>query len=51
MIFLCPFLHCKALKTAMYKRYINFIIIIIFLESGHDAGVAYFNVIVAINHA
>ena len=49
MIFLCPFLHCKALKTAMYKRYINFIIF--FLESGHDAGVAYFNVIVAINHA
>ena len=50
MIFLCPFLHCKALKTAMYKRYINFIIFF-FLESGHDAGVAYFNVIVAINHA
>ena len=23
MIFLCPFLHCKALRTAMYKRYIN----------------------------
>ena len=20
MIFLCPFLHCKALRTAMYKR-------------------------------
>ena len=30
MIFLCPFLHCKALRTAMYKRYINSIIIIIF---------------------
>ena len=29
MIFLCPFLHCKALRTAMYKRYINSIIIII----------------------
>ena len=28
-IFLCPFLHCKALRTAMYKRYINSIIIII----------------------
>ena len=30
MIFLCPFLHCKALRTAMYKRYINSIIIIKF---------------------
>ena len=29
MIFLCPFLHCKALRTAMYKRYINYTIIII----------------------
>ena len=29
MIFLCPFLHCKALRTAMYKGYINSIIIII----------------------
>ena len=29
MIFLCPFLHCKALRTEMYKRYINSIIIII----------------------
>ena len=29
MIFLCPFLHCKVLRTAMYKRYINSIIIII----------------------
>ena len=28
MIFLCPFLHCKVLRTAMYKRYINSIIII-----------------------
>ena len=27
MILLCPFLHCKALRTAMYKRYINSIII------------------------
>ena len=31
MIFLCPFLHCKALRTAMYKRYINSIIIILLL--------------------
>ena len=31
MIFLCPFLHCKALRTAMYKRYINSIIIIIII--------------------
>ena len=31
VIFLCPFLHCKALRTAMYKRYINSIIIIIIL--------------------
>ena len=23
------FLHCKALRTAMYKRYINFIIILL----------------------
>ena len=29
MIFLCPFLHCKALRTAMYKSEINSIIIII----------------------
>ena len=28
MIFLCRFLHCKALRTAMYKRSINSIIII-----------------------
>ena len=33
MIFLCPFLHCKALRTAMYKRYINSIIIIIIIIS------------------
>ena len=32
MIFLCPFLHCKALRTAMYKRYINSIIIIIIIR-------------------
>ena len=32
MIFLCPFLHCKALRTAMYKRYVNFIIIIIIIK-------------------
>ena len=34
MIFLCPFLHCKALRTAMYKRYINSIIILfcVFLQ-------------------
>ena len=31
MIFLCPFFHCKALRTAMYKRYINSIIIIIII--------------------
>ena len=31
MIFLCPFLHCKALRTAMYKCYINSIIIIIII--------------------
>ena len=31
MMFLCPFLHCKALRTAMYKRYINSIIIIIII--------------------
>ena len=29
MIFLCPFLQCKVLRTAMYKHYINSIIIII----------------------
>ena len=33
MIFFCPFLHCKALRTAMYKRYINSIIIIISSKS------------------
>ena len=31
MIFLCPYLHCKALKTAMYKCYMNSIIIIIIM--------------------
>ena len=31
MVFLCPFLHCKALKTAIYKRYINSIIIVIII--------------------
>ena len=31
VIFLCPFLHCKALRTATYKRYINSIIIIIII--------------------
>ena len=31
MIFLRPFLHCKVLRTAMYKRYINSIIIIIII--------------------
>ena len=30
-IFSCPFLHCKALRIAMYKRYINSIIIIIII--------------------
>ena len=32
MIFLCPFLHCEALITAMYKCYINSIIIIIIIN-------------------
>ena len=32
MIFLCPFLHCKALRTAMYKRYVNSIIITIVIS-------------------
>ena len=32
MIFLCPFVHCKALRTAMYKHYINSIIIIIIIK-------------------
>ena len=31
MIFLCPFLRCKALRTEMYKRYINSTIIIIII--------------------
>ena len=31
MIFLCPFLPCKALRIAMYKRYINSIIVIIII--------------------
>ena len=31
MIFLRPFLHCKVLRTEMYKRYINSIIIIIII--------------------
>ena len=31
MIFLCPYLHCKAPRTAMYKRDINSIIIIIII--------------------
>ena len=31
MSLLCPFLHCKALRTAVYKRYINSIIIIIII--------------------
>ena len=35
MIFLCPFLHCKALRTAMYKRYVNIIIIIIIIMVQH----------------
>ena len=30
-MFLSPFLHCKALRTAMYKCYINSIIIIIII--------------------
>ena len=31
MIFSCPFLPCKALRTAMYKRYISSIISIIII--------------------
>ena len=31
MVFLCPYLHCKAPRTAMYKRDINSIIIIIII--------------------
>ena len=38
MIFLCPFLHCKALRTAMYKRYINSIIIIIIIIITYNLG-------------
>ena len=33
MIILCPFLHCKALRTAMYKPYVNSIIIITIISS------------------
>ena len=51
MIFLCPFLHCKALRTAMYKRYINstiiIIIIIIIIIVWVTAETIYFNVISA----
>ena len=32
LMILCPFLHCKALRAAMYKRYINSIIIIIIIQ-------------------
>ena len=35
MSLLCPFLHCKALRTAMYKRYLNFIVIIIIKRCFH----------------
>ena len=38
MIFLCPFLHCKALRTVMYKCYINSIIIIIIIYSVKKGG-------------
>ena len=40
MIFLCPFLHCKALRTVMYKCYINSIIIIIIysVKKGGSVG-------------
>ena len=31
MIFLCPFLHRKPLRTAIYKRYVNSIINIIII--------------------
>ena len=31
LILLCPFLHCKAIRTAMYKRYINSTIVIIII--------------------
>ena len=40
MIFLCPFLHCKALRTAMYKRYINSIIIIIIIIIIGNLGIS-----------
>ena len=44
MIFVCPFVHCKALRTAMYKRYINsiiitIIIIIIIIQLTHSVEV------------
>ena len=44
MIFLCPFLLCKALITAMYKRSINSIIIVRidvpnFLVQGLSVGI------------
>ena len=29
MMFFCPLLHCKVLRTVMYKHYIKSIIIII----------------------
>ena len=38
MIFLCPFLHCKALRIAMSKCYINSIIIIIIIYSVKKGG-------------
>ena len=41
MIFLCPFLHCKALRTAMYKRYINSIIVIISSSSSSSSIVCF----------
>ena len=44
MIFLCPFLLCKALRTAMYERSINSIIIVRidvpnFLVQGLSVGI------------
>ena len=41
MIFLCLYLHCKALRTAMYRRYINAIIIIIFGRLPHKIASNY----------
>ena len=41
MIFSCPFLPCKALRTAMYKRYISSIIIIIIIITEMDSMIVH----------